>query len=304
VAALVAAVSLAGCSAGAVPSSGATRAAGIATTARPGGLVVLASFYPLQYVTQRILGDLGTVENLTPSGGEPHDLELTARDVAEIHDAALVVYLSGFQPAVDAAVAGGARALDVAGSARLTRTVQDGNGTAQVRDPHFWLDPTRLAAVTDAVARPLVALRPAAAATFTANARRLGADLAALDREISAGLTSCASRDLVTSHEAFGYFAERYGLTQVGVEGLTPDAEPSPKALARLVDYVRSHDVTTVYYETLVSPDIARTVATSAGVSTAVLDPLEGIAGASAGGDYFSVMRADLTTLRAGQRCS
>jgi zinc transport system substrate-binding protein len=265
---------------------------------------VVASFYPLQYVTGRILGDRGSVANLTPPGAEPHDLELSPKDVAALSDARLVVYLAGFQPSVDSAVQAEARgaALNVADSARLTLQGRDGRG-ALGHDPHFWLDPTRLADVADAVAARLVALDPGGAALFTANAAALRTDLAALDAELKAGLASCAIRSLVTSHEAFAYLAERYGLTQVGIAGLSPEAEPDAGTLATVTDFVRANKVTTIYYETLVSPDVARTVARSTGASTAVLDPIEGLGPASAGSDYRGVMRSNLATLRVGQQC-
>jgi zinc transport system substrate-binding protein len=112
------------------------------------------------------------------------------------------------------------------------------------------------------------------------------------------------NKDLVTSHEAFGYLAERYGMTQVGITGLSPDTEPQPADLARVTDFVREHKVRTIYYETLVSPAIARTVAAETGASTAVLDPIEGLTKDSDGGDYLAVMRSNLQHLREGQPCT
>jgi len=280
----------------------------------PGGgadtLDVVAGFYPLQYASQRVGGNGVTVTNLTPPGAEPHDLELSPKDVAALSDADLVVYLPGFQPAVDDAVAAEAArsALDVTSAARLdlaaTAEGPRGTGETRARDPHFWLDPTRLADVADAIAARLGAVSPERADTFRANAAAVRSDLDTLDAELRTGLADCVNRDLVTSHEAFGYLARRYGLNQIGIVGLSPEAEPDPATIARVADFVRKNKVTTVYYETLVSPDIARTVAEETGATTAVLDPIEGIGDASAAPDYLGVMRADLATLRTGQRCS
>ena len=284
-AAVVAAVTLAGCA----PSGGPASASG------PGGdrPQVVTSFYPLQFVTERIAGDAVAVHNLTKPGAEPHDLELTPGDVAQLADADLVVYLSGFQPAVDTAVAQQAHtAYDVAGSADLA-----------AKDPHFWLDPIRLATVADSVAERLAELAPDNAAAFRRNASTLRNDLRALDTEYKAGLAQCASTDLVTSHAAFGYLAKRYALTQRGITGLRPEDEPSPGALAKIADFVTSHHVRTIYSETLVSPAVAKTLARETGARTAVLDPIEGIDDASAGADYLAVMRANLATLREGQPC-
>lgn len=259
------------------------------------GTQVLTSFYPLEFVTERVGGDRIEVASLTPPGAEPHDLELTPRDVAEISEADLVVVLDGFQPAVDTAVEGQApdTSLDVAPAADL-----------EAGDPHFWLDPLRLADVADAVAERLVEMDPEGAQTFGDNAADLRADLEALDGELSAGLAGCESTDLVTSHDAFGYLAQRYGLTQVGVAGLSPEAEPQPGALAEVTDYVSEHGVTTIFTETLVSPEISEAVAAETGASSAVLDPLEGLTDESAGDDYLEVMRSNLDALREGLRCS
>ena len=172
-------------------------------------------------------------------------------------------------------------------------------------DPHFWLDPLRLADVGDASPSGSSALVPDDADTFTQNAAALREQLEALDAEFSAGLADCANTDLVTSHQAFGYLADRYGLTQIGISGLSPDEEPTPAQLAVVTDFVDANDVTTIYYETLVDPGIAETVASETGASTAVLDPLEGLSADASDGDadYLSVMRANLAALQAGQGC-
>jgi zinc transport system substrate-binding protein len=285
---LVVTVLAAAATAGCLGSGGSARAQGSGD-----GPQVVTSFYPLQFVTERIAGDAVTVRNLTKPGAEPHDLELTPRDVAELADADLVVYFSGFQPAVDTAVAEQAStSYDVAGAADL-----------DAKDPHFWLDPVRLADVADTVADRLAELSPEDAARFRRNASTLRTDLMALDADYATGLAHCASTDLVTSHAAFGYLARRYGLTQRGITGLRPEDEPSPGDLAEIADFVTAHHVRTIYAETLVSPAVSKTLARETGARTAVLDPIEGLDDASAGADYLAVMRANLATLRDGQVC-
>lgn len=271
---------------------------------------VIASFYPLQFVVEQVGGELVQVTNLTPAGTEPHDLELTPKDTAALQDAELVVYLAGFAPAVDEAVdsVAGGQTFDVAESARLDLAAEsdghDSEGHDDGADPHFWLDPTRLADVADAVAERLGEVDPVHASEFTANATKLRSELEALDAEFTAGLASCTDQHLVTSHTAFGYLAQRYGLEQLGISGLTPEEEPSPAQLAEVADFVRANDVTTIYYETLVDPSIAETVAEETGASTAVLDPIEGLSDTSDGSNYFEVMRSNLKSLRSGQRCA
>ena len=286
---------------------------------------VVASFYPLQFVAEEVGGDLVDVANLTPAGTEPHDLELTPKDTASLQDAALVVYLDGFAPAVDEAIesVAGGQAFDVSGSARLDLDAteddhdpehddEEAAGAEEAgdehdhggADPHFWLDPTRLADVADAVAERLAELDPEHAADFTANAAELRAELEALDAEFTTALEPCTDRHLVTSHTAFGYLADRYGFEQLGISGLTPEEEPSPAELAKVADFVKANDVTTIYYETLVDPAIAETVAAETGAATAVLDPIEGLSESSAGSNYCEVMRSNLQSLRSGQRCA
>lgn len=270
------------------------------------GWTVSAAFYPLQFVAEAVGGDLVTVTNLTKPGAEPHDLELAPQDLAELTDADLAVYLDGFQPAVDNAVAqktDGA-VLDVSAAADLSLTTAgDDQGGEEVTDPHFWLDPLRLADVGDAVADSLSQLDPPAQATFDANAATLRTELERLDASYRKGLSDCERRELVTSHTAFGYLADAYQLEQVGLTGLTPETEPNPQELADVTQFVRDNDVQTIFYETLVSPDVAETVAQATGASTSVLDPLEGLSDASEGDDYLQVMQSNLTNLREGLPC-
>jgi len=282
-------------------------------------LDVVAGFYPLEWAASRIGGDRIEVSSLTAPGAEPHDLELTPQDVAGISDADLLVYLGGFQSAVDEAAGSqaGDHAWDAAEAADLSLTAEeheheegeeehaeeehaDGEESA---DPHFWLDPTRLADVGDALADQLAEIDPDGAESYEQNAAALREDLEALDAEMTDGLTGCGVDTLVTSHDAFGYLASRYGFEVVGVTGLSPSTEPSADQLAEIADLVTERGVTTVYTETLVDPSIAETVAAEAGVRTAVLDPIEGLTDESAGDDYLAVMRADLATLQEGQAC-
>ena len=267
------------------------------------GWNVVASFYPLQFVAERVGGDLVNVTNLTKPGVEPHDLELAPQDLGALTDADLAIYLAGFQPAVDDAVAqkSDGQVLDVSGAADLSLTYETGEGA--LTDPHFWLDPMRMADVADEVAATLSQLDPPAQATFEANAAALRSDLEDLDTAFRKGLADCERRQLVTSHTAFGYLADAYNLEQVGLTGLSPDAEPNPQELATITQFVTDNDVQTIFYETLASPDVAETVANATGASTDVLDPLEGLSDASQGDDYLQVMESNLANIEAGLPC-
>jgi zinc transport system substrate-binding protein len=291
-------------------------------------LHVVANFYPIAEALARVGGDRVEVSNLTPPGAEPHDLELTTDEVDKIQDADLVVYMgSGFQPGV--AEAAGERSgpsLDIATVVTLQTgdsaaiEAQEGAesgsaapGTAAPAtgddrgnvDPHFWLDPTLMSAAVDAIATELTTISPADAATFQANAAAYDAELSTLDSEFHDGLQGCARTQIVTSHAAFYYLAQRYGLQQLAITGLSPESEPDPSRLDDLADLIEQDGITTVFYETLVSPDIADTLARETGVTTAVLNPIEGLTDkqAKAGEDYLSVQRENLAALQLALGC-
>ena len=279
------------------------RAAQEAAESAAGKLPVTAGFYPLAYAAQRVGGDAVAVFDLTKPGAEPHDAEPTTADVTTLRKSSVILTVKGFQPAVDALVAQATSEQRVVDAAAVPGVI--GNlATDEGIDLHFWLDPTHYATYVSAVADALATADPSRATTYRANAEAFRAELAALDTAYSDGLKTCGTRTMVTSHEAFGYLAARYNLTQVGIAGLNPEQEPSAKALAAVGDAVRQAKVTTIYAETLAEPKFAQTVATSTGAKLAVLDPIEGITTNSAGTDYLSVMRANLATLRAGQSCS
>lgn len=278
-------------------------------------LQVLASVYPLQYVAEQVGGDRVAVEPLTPPGAEPHDVELSPRQVRSLGEADVVLTLHGFQPSVDEAVAARApeHVVDAADTAAVAEHLggedhaEDGGEEGsdghdhEGGDPHFWLDPTLLAAYAQDVADGLAEADPQHAQDYADGAAALVADLEALDAELAAGLAECERAVIVTSHAAFGYLAERYGLEQVGISGVDPEAEPSPARLREIRATVEEHGVTTIFTETLVSPKVAETLAADLGVTTAVLDPVESQAD---GGDYRDAMEQNLDALRGALGCA
>jgi len=283
-------------------------------------LDIVAAFYPLQFVAERIAGPFATVHNLTQPGAEPHDLELSPRQVASVSTAKLVIYQKSFQAAVDQAIAqsGVDNALDTTTIVPLLALAapddhehdagdhdhsSDQDHDQGGLDPHVWLDPSNVATIAAEVARRLSELDPAHRADFDANARALADELDTLDREFAQGLASCARPEFVTTHAAFGYLAHRYHLTQISVSGLSPEAEPSPARLAEVQREARDHEITTIFYETLVSPAVAESLAGDLGLQTDVLDPIEGITDQSRGRDYVAVMRANLIALKAANGC-
>ena len=258
------------------------------------GSDVVAAFYPLAYAAERIGDGSVHVDDLTPAGAEPHDLELTPRAVARLQSARVVLYLGhGFQPAVSKAVeqAKGQR-VDVLDGLPLRAST--GSEEGLTADPHVWLDPVLFARIAHKIG-----------AVLHRSAAPLQRDLLKLDREYGQGLRSCTRRELVTSHAAFGYLAARYHLRQVPITGLTPETEPTPQQLARAVEQVRRTHATTVFFETLLSPRLAETVAREVRARTAVLDPIEGLTAAEEEQHltYLSLMRRNLATLRKALGC-
>lgn len=324
-----------------------------AAPAPDGKLRVLASFYPLQYLTEQVGGDLVTVESITPAGAEPHDLELTPVQVERLGNADAVVYLKGFQSAVDEAVEHNSPAtvIDVSGSVQLLAGTHDhdhdghdhdramsddhdhdhdhdgamsddhdhdghdhddamsdnhdhaghdhdhGDG----KDPHFWLDPTRMGQAALVIGQSLADADPANAQAYAANAASVKKAMDDLSAELVTGTKTCEKRVFVTSHEAFGYLADRTGLEQVGISGLDPDSSPSPARLKEIAEVVKTEGVTTIFTEALIDPKVAQTLADDLGITTAVLDPIESQTDPSK--DYAAVMRSNIAALRTALSC-
>jgi zinc transport system substrate-binding protein len=271
-----------------------------------GGRRVAAAFYPLAYAAGRVAGDLAEVDNLTSPGNEPHDQELNFKEVAEVAKADLVVHESGLQPAVDDAVAQNATGavLDAASVTRLEPFAHDGHDDSEESglDPHFWQDPLRLADLGDAIAEKLADVDPDHARAYRANAADLRTDLQRLDTEYADTLADCERDTIVVSHDAFGYLS-KYGLELEPIAGLSPGAEPTPADLARLQKLITDKGITTVFSETLASPKMSQALADDLGITTAVLDPIEGLTDATADQDYLSIMRSNLAALQKANRC-
>jgi len=288
--------------------SAACASTGDASNGSDGEPRVVASFYPLAEAAEVVGGELVTVDNLTPPGVEPHDLELAPDDLEALVTADVVLYIGGgFQPAVEDGVDQSEGAVvDVLDSVGALRPPPEGEDEELATDPHVWLDPKRYSNIVGAVAAAFADAAPESAAEFESNADAFRARLDTLSAEFADGLAACDSRIVVTNHAAFGYLADAYGLDQVAISGVSPEAEPDPAHLAELAELVEREGITTIFTEELTSPEVAEALADEAGVSTAVLNPLEGLTPeeADAGEDYVSVMRENLETLRVALGCT
>jgi zinc transport system substrate-binding protein len=274
---------------------------------------IVAGFYPLAYAAEGIAGDLAEVVSLAGPGVEPHDLELTPGDVAKINDADLVVYIPEFIPALDAVV----KTLDQSKVINATQGItlisgdshshegeeshseEEGHSDESATDPHIWLNPSNMVLIGNSIAQALSALTSDSA--INENRSSFENALTTLASDYTAKLANCSIKALVVSHEAFGYIANAYGFEQVGISGLSPEAEPSPARLAEVAKIAKAENATTIYYESLVDPKVAKTLADELKITAEMLDPLES---PPASGDYLSVMQQNLDTLVKGQVCS
>ncbi|CAO0837786.1 Zinc ABC transporter substrate-binding protein OS=Streptomyces microflavus OX=1919 GN=HUT09_10240 PE=4 SV=1 [Streptomyces microflavus] len=295
-------------------------------------LKVTASFYPMQFLAERIGGEHVAVTSLTKPGVEPHDLELAPRQIGSISESDYVLYLKGIQPAVDDAIkqSGVKNTVDAAtlttledhGSevsghdhgheeeaheeeahedeAHEEHAEGDGHnhGEEGGADPHIWLDPVKYAEVAKGVGKSLEKADPDHAADYKKNTEALVGELNKLNTAYETGLKNTATKTFITTHSAFGYLAERYGLTQQGIAGIDPEAEPSPARIQEIHTIAEKEKATTVFFETLASDRTAKTLAKDTGLKTGVLDPLEGITKKSQGADYIEVMESNLSALQ------
>jgi zinc transport system substrate-binding protein len=266
---------------------------------------VVASFYPLAFVAERLVGDVATVINLTPPGVEPHDLEVSPDQAATIEDATLVLTMGqGLQPSVEDAAkrrsSGVVSLLDLLGVPASANTKRAEESFDVGSDPHVWLDPQLMQNAVAEIATALATVFPDSIDAINIRSTELGAELRGVDAAYISGLARCKGKVLVTSHAAFGRLAERFALRQEAIVGVSPDAEPTADRLATLADLVKANRVTTIFAEELVSPKVAETLARETGVAVAVLNPIEG---APKQGDYLSATIKNLAVIRAGLDC-
>jgi len=267
---------------------------------------VVTSFYPLYFFAREIVGDKANVVNITPAGAEPHDYELSTRDLADIEQADALVVNGDMEPWVDEVtqnLKGKDVKVIVAGSSLMNLTeIEEGETHA---DPHIWLDPVKAKGLANAIADGLKAADPENGSFYEMRKIALEEKLDALDELYREGLTSCRIRDFVTSHSAFSYLATRYNLSQVPITGLSPEDEPSAKQLAVVAKFSKDNGVKYIFFETLVSPKLSETIANEVGAKTLVLDPIEGVSDddSAAGKNYFSLMRENLENLQTALEC-
>lgn len=297
-----------------------------------GKLKVAASFYPMYDFAEKIGAGQIDLINLVPSGTEPHDWEPSASDLTNLEKADVFVYSgAGMEHWVD-------RVLNSLTNKDLT-VVEASDGITLRNnhdeedeedhhedhedhdhedhdhdshshsghshdhedglDPHVWLNPEYAKKEMENIKNAFVSADPEHKDIYEANYQKYSAEFDQLDDDFRSTIAELPNREIVVAHEAYGYLCDAYGLTQVGIEGLTPDSEPTPRRMARIIDFVREHHVKVIFFEALTSSKSADTVAAETGITTGVLNPLEGLSAEAieAGSDYLSVMRENLEAL-------
>jgi zinc transport system substrate-binding protein len=283
-----------------------------------GELLITASFYPLTEFAQAVGGQVVRVQNITPTGVEPHDFEPSPQDLVSLYNSQALIYNSvGFEPWIDKVkddlIDEGVVLVDASKSIKLLEASEDDHDNEEEEDgfendeydPHVWLDPNLAIIQVENIKNALIELDPANASYYEQNARNYQNQLKVLDAEFQAGLATCATREIVTSHNAFQYLAKRYNLEVESISGLSPDEEPSPRRMAEITEFVRKNNVKYIFFETLVSPRLAETIAKETGAETIVFNPIEGLTvqELEMGKNYLSTQRDNLSALQKALQC-
>ncbi len=256
-------------------------------------LQVTASFYPMYFFANQIGGDKVQVTNITPTGAEPHDYDLTSQDIIKIQNSKLLILNGKVETWADK--------IKTNLKNKNTKVLIAGENLGTETDPHIWLSPHLAKLESEKIADSLEKIDPANSDYYKNNLIDLENKLNKIDANYKDGLANCQLKSFVTSHAAFGYLAKDYRLTQVAIEGLSPDAEPSLSELVQITDFVRKNNVKIIFFESLVSPKLSQTIANEVGAKTLVLDPIEGVINIK--DNYLTLMANNLQNLRTALQC-
>jgi zinc transport system substrate-binding protein len=272
---------------------------------------VVASFYPLGEFARQVGGDSVSVSAIVPAGVEPHEYEPTPQDIASIYaadvfianGAGLDAWATKIRPDLESK---GVRVIvmsQVLGFDEGMSSVEYEEGGGE--DPHFWLDPLLVEKEVATIKDVFISVDIKNQDVYTTNAEGYTQNIVALDQAYRDGLRLCENKTIITSHNAFHYLATKYGFESLSITGFSPESEPSTRQLADLVTLARQKNIQYIFFETLVSPRLAETLANEIGAQTLVFNPLEGLTADEMvqGKNYISVMRENLDNLRLAMDC-
>lgn len=277
-------------------------------TANKKKILVTASFYPIAYLAEQVGGERVEVINLTPPGVEPHDFEPTTKDIALLQKSKLLLMNGGgvevYEEKIKQMLIGSHVKVVAVGAPFADGTIVQG-GVKRI-DPHTWIDPVIFGKMAEKVAEELGNLDTVHVEEYTKRAETLvQKKLNANDAEYKKSLANCNLNKIVTAHTAFGYIARRYGFEQIGITGLSPEEEPSPKELAAITTMMQKEGVQHILLEELAPRIWGETVAAETGAKILALSPLEGISDEEKkeGVNYISMQRSNIKTLQTAMQC-
>lgn len=289
-----------------------------------GKVNVVTSFYPLYDFASKIGGQHVNVINLVPTGVEPHDWSPKGRDMTNMTKADLFVYQgAGFEGWVHdfleslksdskLKIVEASNGVDLI---KVEGDVDDGHDHGEKKDeqghkegakdeelhydPHAWLSPTNAKKMSENIRDGLIQADPSNKADYEQNYEKLAAQLTDLDKRYKEAIAKTSKREIAVTHQAFGYLTRDYGLVQMPIMGLSPESEPTAKALQEINKFIREHELKYIFFEELVSDSLAKTLAKDLKIETMVLNPLEGLTKEQleAGEDYISIMDKNLINL-------
>ncbi len=285
---------------------------------------VAATFYPLYDLTKSIVGDQGTVYSIVPAGVEPHSYEPNPSDFQKLNDADIFVTLGvefeEFEEDLVDAVNPNVKIIPAATGIKLLKMDEeheDEHGEEEDdhhdeheedaddhhhhsgEDPHIWLSPKNAQKMVNNIVDGLTKADPTNSQHYQQNGKQLIAELETLDQDFKTKLGSCKKDTILVNHNAFSYLAHDYGFTTIEISGLEPEAEPTPKQLAKLIEEAEEHDIKYVFYEELVDSRVAKTIADEVGAEVLALSPVASDLSIS----YSQLMRQNLQNLEIALEC-
>ena len=279
-------------------------------------LQVITTIYPVYDFATKVGGDSVNVTSIIPAGAEPHDWEPTPSDIIKIQEADVFIYNgAGMEFWVDSVLTSVSSESLIIVNASDTLTLRPASASGEEHDeseadvedehehgaydPHVWLDPLNAKEQMHVIMDAFVQADPDNKINYETNFQTYATAFDQLDKEYSDAITPLSDKNIVVAHEAYGYLCDRYGLSQIPIEGISADSEPDAARMADIIDFVNENKVRVIFSEELLSPRVAEAIASETGASTDVLNPIGGLTEKQLqdGEDYFSIMRKNLKAL-------
>ncbi len=282
-------------------------------------LKIVTTLFPLYDFARTVGGENVQISLLLPPGVEPHNFEPRPEEIMTVAKADIFIYTNReMEPWAEKLVSSVTRnnkplKVEAGAGARYigtaSATIDEHHGDKHQegsRDPHIWLDLVNAGLMVDNIAEALASQSPAKKELFMANAAAYKERLQALDNRFRSELTNCTTKEFIHGgHYAFAYLAERYNLNYLSAYGVSADSEPSPRKMVELIDTIRKHKLKSVFYEELLSPAVARSVAAETGASLIKLHGLHNLEKQEfdSGATYIGLMEKNLAALKKGLEC-